>query len=196
MISPLTTCDALVSTPAEHDALTALRAATHATAGSMEQHCLRVRHIAAALAQRRGWAIDDEVLTVAALLHDIGLYDGIATADTYTADGAAFARSLLTQHGWSPARSALCCEAIDRHHQLRRQHVRGPEVEALRLADLVDLSGGLLSFGLQRTWIHQLRASIPVNRFLSDTLHEFARLLRDRPRTLPRIFMPNRSSRP
>jgi HD superfamily phosphodiesterase len=39
----------------------------------MERHCLRCRHIAREIARRRGWTIDEELLTVAATLHDIGL---------------------------------------------------------------------------------------------------------------------------
>jgi HD superfamily phosphodiesterase len=179
----------LATTGAERDALARLRSATSVVEGPMERHCLRCRHIAAELAARRGWIIDGEVLTVAALLHDIGLYPGVASGGVYTADGATLARELLPGHGWSPERVELCADAIDRHHDLRRQTAYGVEVEALRLADLIDLSGGLLTFGLGREWLRTLRNAVPARGLGAELAREVGRALRTRPLTMPRIFL-------
>jgi hypothetical protein len=180
--------DELARTEAERSALSRLREATGVTDGPMERHCLRCRRIAARLAGSRGWVIDGEVLTVAAILHDIGLYPGVATAAEYTADGASLARTLLPPLGWAPDRVELCAEAIDRHHDLRRQISRGAEVEALRLADLTELSGGLLRFGLDRGWLRRLVAEVPRRGLYRELGREVGRALRERPLTLPRIF--------
>jgi hypothetical protein len=179
----------LASTAAGQDALARLRAASGTVNGPMERHCLRCRHIAAELAAQRGWAIDGEVLTVASILHDIGLYPGVSTSGVYTADGAALAESMLPLHGWSPERVRLCADAIDRHHDLRGQLARGPEVETLRLADLVDLSGGLLRFGLDRQWLRALREEVPRQGLWGELAREVGRAVRERPLTLPRIFL-------
>jgi hypothetical protein len=189
MTAPHLTFDELAISPAEREALSRLRAATGEIAGPMERHCLRCRHIAAELASRRSWIVDGEVLTAAAILHDIGLYPGVATADAYVADGAALARRLLAGNGWTPTRIELCAEAVDRHHELRRQRSRGVEVEALRLADLVDVSGGLLRFGLDREWLRELRRSVPARGLGGELAREVGRALRERPLTLPRIFL-------
>jgi len=178
-----------VSTPAERAALERLRAATGARAGPMERHCLRCRQIAARIAARSQWVIDGEVLTVAALLHDIGLYPTFATGDVYTADGAAVARTLLVSLGWSDQRVKLCADAIDRHHELRPQMARGPEVEALRCADLVDVSRGLVRHGMERDWLQRLFASVPRRGIYRELARELRRALRERPLTLPRIFL-------
>jgi hypothetical protein len=178
----------LAKTEAERVALERLREATGVRNGPMERHCLRCRQIAARLAGSRGWVIDGEVLTVAAILHDIGLYPGVATAAEYTADGASLARTLLPQFGWTPDRIELCAEAIDRHHDIRRQLARGGEVEAMRLADLTDVSGGLLRFGLDRGWLRQLVAEVPRRGLYREIGREVGRALRERPLTLPRIF--------
>src|SRR5581483_1525743 len=95
----------LATTAAERDALAALRQATGAVNGPMERHCLRVRLMAAELALRREWQLDHEILTVASILHDIGLYPSVSRGGVYTADGAALARRLLTTHGWRPCAS-------------------------------------------------------------------------------------------
>ncbi len=189
MTARYSTFDELAILPAERESLSRLRAATGEIDGPMERHCLRCRHIAAELATRRSWILDGEVLTVAAILHDIGLYPGVATADTYVADGAALARSLLAANGWSRTRIELCAEAIDRHHELRRQRSRGVEIEALRLADLVDVSGGLIRCGLDREWLRSLRATVPARGLGGELAREVGRALRQRPLTLPRIFL-------
>ena len=178
----------LAVTPAESDALGALRAATRQVEGPMERHCLRVRHIAVELARRRAWAIDGEVITVAAVLHDVGLYPSASRGGVYTEDGAKLAREMLRAHSWSTERICCCAEAIDRHHELRSQLARGGEVEALRLADLIDLSGGLLTFGLDRRWLRDLNQTVPRQGLIAELTRELARAVHQRPLTLPRIF--------
>lgn len=155
----------------------------------MERHCLRCRHIAAELARRRGWVIDGEVVTVAAILHDIGLYPSASRGGVYTADGAALARDILPGHGWSAERVELCADAIDRHHELRPQLSRGVEVEAMRRADLIDLSGGLITLGIDRRWLRELGAAVPRRGFAGELAREVGRAIRTRPLTLPHIFL-------
>jgi predicted hydrolase (HD superfamily) len=169
--------------------LTALRAATGVSNGPMERHCLRVRLIASELAQSRGWQLDHEVLTVASILHDIGLYPAVSRGGVYTADGAVLARQLLTKHGWDAIRIELCADAIDRHHDVRSQLSRGAEVEALRLADLADVSGGLIAYGLPRPWLRELMHAVPRRGLGGELAREVGRVLRERPLTLPRIFL-------
>jgi hypothetical protein len=181
--------DQLATTPAGADALTRLREATGGSDGPMERHCLRVRHIAAEIAGRRGWAIDPEVLTVAAILHDIGLYPLGTRGGVYTSDGAELAREMLPAHGWSEERIECCAAAIDRHHELRSQLARGGEVEAMRRADLVDVSGGLIWFGVPRAWLKALNASVPRDGLAGELAREVGRALRERPLTMPRIFL-------
>ncbi len=181
--------DELITTPAEQQALERLRSATGVSDGPMERHCVRVRHIAAHVAARRQWIVDGEILTVAALLHDIGLYPGFATDRPYTADGAEEAARLLPPLGWQPARVRLVGETIDRHHELRRQLSRGPEVEALRLADLIDLSAGLVRGGTDRDWMARLSAAVPRRGLYGELARVLRRALRERPATLPRIFL-------
>jgi hypothetical protein len=58
----------------------------------------------------------------------------------------------------------------------------------LRLADLVELSGGLLRFHLDRHWLRSLYASVPRDGLIGELARELGRALRERPLTLPRIF--------
>jgi HD superfamily phosphodiesterase len=181
--------DDLVRTAAERDALERLRAATGERDGIMERHCLRVRHIAARLAADRHWVIDGEVLSVAAILHDVGLYPPYASRSAaYVADGAELAREILPGFGWSPGRVAVCADTIERHHELRAQLSRGPEVEAVRLADRVDVSAGLVRARLPRAWLRGLVRAVPRRGLYRELVRLLAPEFRRRPATLPRIF--------
>src|SRR5581483_737357 len=126
----------------------------------------------------------------AAILHDIGLYPSVSRGGVYTADGAALARELLSRHGWDPARIERCARAIDAHHDVRPQLVASAEAETLRLADRVELSGGLLSAGLDRTWLRDLYRSVPRRGLVGELVREVGRALKERPLTVPRIFLP------
>lgn len=179
----------ILTTGAEREALARLREATGGVAGAIERHSLRCRHIAARIAAAHGWVIDGEVLTVAAILHDIGLYPPASRGGVYTADGAALARTLLPAFGWTSERVELCARAIDLHHDVRRQLHHGPEVEALRRADLVDVSGGLLRFGVDREWLQRLYLGVPRRGLYPELVRQLGRALRERPATLPRIFL-------
>jgi len=182
------TFETLAGSVAERDALERLRAATGGPDGPMERHCLRVRLIAAALGVKQGWALDGELLTVAAILHDIGIYPSVSDAGVYTAQGAALARELLAGHGWSQERIERCADAIDRHHELRPQLARGAEVEAIRRADLVDVSGGILAFGLDHGWLRELARRVPRRGFARELMRLVSHALRTRPLTMLQIF--------
>jgi hypothetical protein len=188
ILSAVDRFDQLVTTPAARDALRLLRSATGRIDGPMELHCLRVHHIALELAGRRGWAFDTEVLVVASILHDVGLYPSASRGGVYTEDGAELARELLHRHGWSDDRVDRCADAIDRHHDLRHQLARGSEVEAVRLADLIDLGGGLLTCGLDRQWLRALARTVPRRGLAGELAREVGRALRQRPLTLLQIF--------
>jgi len=183
------TADEVVETETERDALAAVRETTGETDGAYERHGLRVFLIASELAERRGSDVDREVLLVTGLLHDLGLYDGVSRGGVYVKDGAEFARDLVGRHGWSEERTTLCANAIERHHELRPQWSAGDEVELTRRADLVEVSGGLVTFGLPRRWIGDLFNAISRRHFYRDVGRLVGHALRQRPLTLPRIFV-------
>ena len=184
--------DELSRTEAERACLAEVRRLTGATAGPLEHHNVRAFLIGERLAERRGLRIDREVLLCAAHLHDAGLYPGAASEASYVEDGARLAQRLLAPYGWPRARLKRCADAIERHHELRAQWKRGVEVELLRRADQVDISGGLVDFGAGRGWVRSLGREAPRRGFYREIARLLARVTRDRPHTLPRIFRPGR----
>jgi predicted hydrolase (HD superfamily) len=184
----MTGAEDLAHTDSEVAALEKLREITGESGGPMERHGLRVFLIADRLATARELEVDREVLLIAGLLHDVGLYDAASHGGVYVREGAEFTAELLRQQGWDEGRISLCFDAIERHHELRTQWDRGAEVELIRRADLVDLSHGLIRFGLSREWIRDLFGSVSREGTYRTIGFEVARVIRHRPRTLPQIF--------
>ena len=184
----MTSAEDLARTDSENAALAALREATGETGGPMERHGLRVFLIADRLATARELKVDREVLLIAGLLHDVGLYDAASHGGVYVKEGAEFTAEIFRKQGWKEDRIRLCFDAIERHHELRSQWDRGAEVELIRRADLVDLSDGLIRFGLSREWIRDLFRSVSRQGTYRTIGFEVARVLRHRPLTLPQIF--------
>jgi HD domain len=184
----VTTVEDLARTDSETAALAALREATGESGGPMERHGLRVFLIADRLATARETDLDREVLLIAGLLHDVGLYDAASHGGVYVREGAEYTAAMLRSRGWDEGRIRLCFDAIERHHELRTQWDRGAEVELIRRADLVDISSGLVRFGLSREWLKDLFESVPRDGTYRTIGYEVARVLRHRPLTFPQIF--------
>jgi hypothetical protein len=184
----MTQAEDLAHTATEVAALQALRGATGQSGGPMERHGLRVFLIADRMATARELEVDREVLLIAGLLHDVGLYDAASHGGVYVKEGAEFTAEILRDHGWDGGRIRLCFDAIERHHELRSQWDRGAEVELIRRADLVDLSSGLIRFGLSREWIRDLFKSVSRDGTYRTIGHEVGLVLIHRPLTLPQIF--------
>ncbi|MBL6749123.1 MAG: hypothetical protein ISP90_01310 [Nevskia sp.] len=120
-------------------------------------HVYRMVHFCFAL--HGGDAQAREKIVIAGCFHDLGIWsDG--TID-YLPPSAARARDYLLQHG----REAWIEEVglmIDLHHKLRGYHdMRYPLVEVFRRADLVDVSLGMVKFGLPRAYIHSVKRQFP-----------------------------------
>jgi len=181
--------DTACTTDAARACLAELRSLAGGPASAMERHCLRVFEIAAELARRRGVDPDREVLLCAAWLHDAGLYPGAATRETYVVDGRHLAERVVGPFGWPSERMTLLGDAIERHHELRQQWRRGAEVELMRRADLVDVSAGLVRFGLDRPWLHHLNEQVARKGMVGEIGKLVGRALRERPTTMAAIFL-------
>jgi HD domain len=180
--------ESLLTTDAERRALAALRDASGETDGVMERHCVRCFLLCQKLARLRDAELDREVALCAALLHDIGLYDSITSGGVYTDEGAELARTLALEAGWDERRAQLCADACAYHHALRSKWELGAEVELLRLADRIEVSGGLFRSGLGRDELREVNEAAPRDGFYGGLVHAVWPVLRKRPLTLPRVF--------
>ena len=177
----------LVSTGAEKAALEAVEREAGEDS-PLEGHGVRLFRLVEMLASARGAKIDREVVLVCALLHDIGLYDGAARGGAFVADGAEFTRELLAPFGWDEERVRLCCDAVERHHELRSQWDRGDEVELVRRADLTEVLNGAVVWGLPRKEVRALMREVPRKGFYPAVGKLLVHMTRERPGTIPGIF--------
>lgn len=98
-------------------------------------------------------------IIIAGCFHDIGIWsDG--TVD-YLPPSVAQAKAYLTQNhleAWSAEIELM----IDMHHKLKKyKDDRYPLVEAFRKADLVDVSLGMVKFGLAKSFIQSVKTQFP-----------------------------------
>jgi HD domain-containing protein len=187
----LSRADELAHSPAERACLDALRAASGETDGAMERHCVRQFLIAERLAEDLDAGVDRELLLCAGFLHDTGLYPSVKSHDAYVSDGRHLAERTLAPFDWEPQRLERCLRAVEQHHALRDRSSLGTEVELMRRADLVDVSAGLVAFGIDRWWIRGLVREVPRSGFHGFLAREIWRMARERPGSLPRIFVPH-----
>ena len=184
--------DELATTDAERACLSALREATGTPDDPMEAHCVREFLIAEWMAADRGIQVDRELLLCAAFLHDVGLYPNVTTGDVYVTDSRRVAERTLAAFDWQHNRLAKCLDAIEQHHAQRSRWDWGTEVELIRRADLVDLSRGLINFGVDRRWLRDLFREIPRRGLYHLIAASLIRRDGRHPSNLARIFLPPR----
>jgi len=181
--------DSLARTDAERDCLGALRRAVGTPHSAMEGHGIRVFLLMERLAAGRRAGIDREIALCASLLHDVGLYPCAAHGAPYVVDSRRYAEEVLRDRGWPGPRLHACLDAIECHHDLRPQWHRGPETELLRRADMIEVSGGLLRFGVPRDEVHAIFRQVPRTGFYREIARLLGIALRERPTSVPRIFL-------
>jgi len=120
-------------------------------------HCYRVVNFCAALSDTGPVAL--QKMSVAVAFHDLGIWTD-ASFD-YLAPSERLAREWLARNGhedWAEEVGAMVRE----HHKIRRwREPQGQLVEAFRKADWIDVSLGLLPFGLPRRRVREIRAAFP-----------------------------------
>ncbi len=125
-----------------------LRDATGETDGVMERHTLRCFLLCELLAEKHNADLDREVMLVASILHDVGLYDAVSEGGVYTDEGGEFARKLGLEHGWDERRADLCAKACAQPPRGRRTVGAGRRGRVLRLADRIEVFSGVPQAGL------------------------------------------------
>lgn len=180
--------DDMVETEAEREALRTLRDATGKTDEMMERHGVRCFLLCEKLAAKAGEELDREVMVIASIVHDIGLFDAASRGGVYTEESGDVARRIGSEAEWDKARIELCAEACARHHALRTQSGFPYEVEALRRADLIEVSAGLVRCGLPRDEIQEVFDAVPREGVYLKLARDIWPVLRHRPLTLPRVF--------
>ncbi|WP_428313272.1 HD domain-containing protein [Hydrocarboniphaga sp.] len=141
-------------------------------------HCYRVVNFAMAFCT----SVDEQTvdkLAVAAAFHDLGIWT--TGSFDYLDPSERLAREHLRElrrEDWSADVVAM----IQQHHKIRRcSSASGDMAEVFRKADLVDVSLGVVGFGLSREFRRQVKARFPNAGFHRCLLRLTAARLRSHP---------------
>jgi hypothetical protein len=108
---------------------------------AMHHHCVRSYLWAAALASSSGPAVDDELLYVAAMLHDLGLHPSFDSHSVaFEQSGGDVARVFAAGAGWPAARRDHVA-AVVVEHMLGVDAAEDAEGSLLERATGIDISG-------------------------------------------------------
>lgn len=114
------------------------------------EHCLRVFDLAEKLAEAERLNYDTEILRLAALLHDIGLYRAYSMREgaDHTRRSVAVASRMLRDGDFPPRATRVVLDAIE-HHSPGASPGRSPEAALLKDAVALDYLG---TIGLGRVF--------------------------------------------
>jgi hypothetical protein len=122
-------------------ALASLRFAGEVQPDWITHHGLRAYLFGRALGTARGAAFDDELLYIAALLHDIGLTDAADTGQRFEVDGADAVATFLESAGMEPERVGVVWDAIALHTSLGLTKRSPIEVRLMQAGTSLDVTG-------------------------------------------------------
>src|SRR5215470_12257481 len=104
-------------------------------------------------------------------------------------------RELLLCACWPHERLQRCMDACEQHHAPRSRLAMGLEVELVRQADLVDVTAGIVNFGLDRRWLGALFRDVSREGFWRLLGGAVLGELRHRPASLTGVFVSPRRTR-
>lgn len=159
--------------------------ATAALPGPLLQHSIRTWLWGSMLAEVDGLAYDDELLYVAALLHDLALAEGHRPgpdAACFTVHGAAAARSVLLDAGASADFSEVVADAIAAHFNVAVPVSWGAEAHLLHAGAHLDVVGHRIREVAEPTVVDVLRRA-PRTGFADCFVTAMREERRSRPRS-------------
>src|SRR4051812_34621231 len=172
-----------IEVPDTAAAAAAARFAREHTSPLVVDHSNRVFFFGALRAHDLGLRPDPELLYVASMMHDTGLFTPFRKAQQrFELDSADHARRLMLQHGFGQAETELVWTAIALHTTPGVPGRMGPEVAATNLGVLVDAVGLSLD-ELNRDQIAEITAAHPRRDFKRGFLQAFVEGLAHRPDT-------------
>lgn len=174
--------DPILEFPVTDDILTSFALVIGTDLPGYRNHICRVLNFYTAIKGLDG--PPSEAVQIAAAFHDLGIWTDL------TIDYLPPSVRLATDYLARQQRSHLCGEVsalIREHHKVRAyQSAHASSVEPFRQADIVDVSLGLISFGLPGAFIKTVKSTFPNRGFHRMLIRMTARqLLRSPLRPLP-----------
>jgi len=102
-------------------------------------HVMRTYAFGSAAGALRGAQVDDEMLFLGSMLHDLGLVDAFIRDDRFEVDGADAAADFLSKQGYSDKKIAVIWDAIALHTTLSISQRKQPEIALLQMGAGIDI---------------------------------------------------------
>jgi hypothetical protein len=179
----MSTTIAGVEIPDTAAAAAAARFAREHTSPLLYDHSSRVFVFGSLRAEALALKPDSELLYVASMMHDTGLFTPFSDAEQrFEIDGADHARRLLREYGVAPAEADKVWSAIALHTTPAIPPRMGPEIAATHIGVLVDALGLWLDeFDAEQ--LEEITTAHPRGDFKSGFLQAFVDGLAHRPGT-------------
>lgn len=151
-------------------------------------HSLRAFFFAELIAKAKGLQYDEEVVYVAAVLHDTGLTAAHMSArQRFEVDGANLARAMAERHGASKVRADLIWDAIALHDQGGIARWKDIEVMLVNAGVAADF-GGYLDL-MEREDIVAILKAAPRTGFIPVFLESVAAVAKRKPEATGNCFV-------
>jgi hypothetical protein len=161
----------------------ATRLVQQTTSPLIYHHSRRVFFFGRFHAQRLGVEPDPELLYLAAMFHDTGLFTPFSeVVQRFEVDGADHGRRFLLERGFPAAAADTVWTAIALHTTPGIPGRMGPEIAATHLGVLTDVLGFGLD-GLDPDQVEEILAVHPRGDFKTEFLHTYLDGLKNRPET-------------
>lgn len=155
-------------------------------------HCLRLIEFARLHARQSGTDVDEGLLHLNAMLHDLGLMVKFERGTTYLTRTLVIARKELEHLELDDEVWRVIEECLLYNHAVRLATPLQPLAEAFRRAVFTEHSRGVKRFGLAKKDVSTVFHDIPFDDFATVLADFIWKTVVFEPRTVPFIFFPTR----
>jgi hypothetical protein len=152
----------------------------------LRNHCHRIHRFAGMLLRRERLTFDDDLIYLAAMVHDLGLVSEADVGATYLERSRSLFRRETRDLGIDPAAASVVDECLLFNHRVRPTPGISPVAGCFRRAIWIEHTRGLRRYRLPQSQVRQVFEELPRDN-LDSVLLDFARrVLAREPLTLMR----------
>lgn len=155
-------------------------------------HCLRLVEFARLHARLSGIDVDEGLLHLNAMLHDLGLMVKFERGTTYLTRTLVLARKELEEVELDDEVWTVIEECLLYNHAVRLSAPLQPLAESFRRAVFTEHTRGVQRFGLPNKEVRAVFRAVPFDNFATVLADFFWKTLVFEPGTVPHIFFPQR----
>lgn len=148
---------------------------------SLFNHSVRSYLFAAAIGKSMQKPFDEELLYLAAVMHDLGVVEEYIGPARFEIDGADAAAAFLEERNYSEAKTALVWDAIALHSSMEIAERKQTEVGLLHLGVFMD--AGRNAARLPLAFFNEVFAAYPRDGFSAEFYQRLAEVIRRKPHT-------------